>query len=483
MTARAEPSWLRHVLLYAAPAVFSKGLHLLLLPVYVSLLSLEDFGRLELLIVSLVCLQSVLDLGWGHALLRLQHAEVCDRDLVHTVFCLRLALHALVLLLVAGLGAAELGRWITHDPDLGTCVWYLAALFCLRDVIRFSELRLRAQQRSGTYAALQMGHAAAQLIGVGSFLVYAGQGVPGILLGQTLAASLIAGVALSLERGWLLHACLRGRFDRGLARRALAFGLPIAPALCVAWVISGSDRYMLSWLLGEGGLGEVAQYGFAARVGSALTLVVSGFTLFFSPEVFRTHRDAAAPARMARLLRFYVLALFALSSLLIGAAPVLVRGWFREFEGALVFLPLLLAGWMIHYVGGEFSIGLEIRERTGRRTLAGILAVCVNLAANLALIPLWGGVGACIGTLLGYTTLVAIQLPAAQRLYPVPCPWALWVAVVVWVASAALPIALAPDLAWLHTTLGLAALGAWAWNTRSPASVPPLTGVEARRSG
>jgi len=449
------------MLVYAAPVVLSKGLNLLLLPLYISVLSVDDFGRLELLVVSILCLQSLLDLGWSHAYLRLQHASVSSEDLGWTLLASRLALHGLVMLALTLVGAERVGHWVGRSPDWGAAIWCVVLLFALRDLLRFFEVRMRAAQRSVHYAVLQILHMFAQLLGVLWLLLHAQWGVLGVLGGQVIGASVALGIGAALEYRWLVAALTRGSFDRALLRRVLAFGLPIAPSIGVTWLITGSDRYMLSWLLGEPGLHEVAQYGFAARAASVLMLVVSGFSLFFSPEVFRTHAQPGTAARMVTWFRFYVGALFCISSLLVAVVPPLVTSWFPEFRGALVFLPLLLAGAMVHYVGGDFSIGLEIGETTAWRGIAGAIAACVNLLANVALIPLYGGVGACVASVLAYVVLVGLQLPRSQQLYPVPYPWMLWALAVAWIAGASGLVARWPNAVWMYAATGLVGMLLW----------------------
>ena len=52
-------------------------------------------------------------------------------------------------------------------------------------------------------------------------------------------------------------------------------------------------------------------------------------------------------------------------------------------------------------------------------------AAATNLAANFALIPRYGILGAAWATVLSYAVMAGLGLVISQRLYPLPLEWAL----------------------------------------------------------
>jgi O-antigen/teichoic acid export membrane protein len=70
------------------------------------------------------------------------------------------------------------------------------------------------------------------------------------------------------------------------------------------------------------------------------------------------------------------------------------------------------------------SIGLVISKRTKRYPVATGTAALVSLAANFALIPRFGILGAAWANAVSYATLAAVTVGFSWQVYPIPYEWA-----------------------------------------------------------
>src|SRR6185437_9560463 len=98
------------------------------------------------------------------------------------------------------------------------------------------------------------------LAGVGFALLGAGGAAPLAGAGAAAAASLVWALPIELKslRG--------GRFQRPLAGRYLAYGVPVSMSLILALAIATTDRFVLAGTLGESSVGVYqAGYSLASR--------------------------------------------------------------------------------------------------------------------------------------------------------------------------------------------------------------------------
>ena len=455
---------LAKIALYAVPGVVAKSVHLVLLPVYVGHLGVAEFGALELWVTSLLLVQSGADLGWGQALLRFVHEADSPDRLVRALFVTRVGVFLAV---GAGLGAVGFARSAAAVPDpVPVAALCAFGLFVLRDLLKVYELWMRAHERARAYALLQVSYAVLQLGCVAAALIWLRAGVVGVLAGQLVATVATLVWLLALGEPRVVRLAGLGSVTRAewqLARRLLRFGAPLAPSMLAGALIFACDRYMLAVLVDDAPLYAVGAYGFAGRIAATLSVVVSGFTLYFSPYVFRVHREGDAPQKIARLGRLYLLALAAAALALCAVAPPLLERIAPAYVGALVVLPILLAALLVHYLGGDFAVGLELGHRTGVRAVASCAGIALNALSNLVLIPVLGIVGAAVSTLIGYVAMALVAVPVSQRVYRVPYPWAAWVASVVWLLGAGWISARSRACGGLHASIGLLVILLWAW--------------------
>ncbi len=199
----------------------------------------------------------------------------------------------------------------------------------------------------------------------------------------------------------------------------LAFGLPLVPAALVAWLLALIDRLMLAKLDDLDGVGK---FGIAARITLLLMLAVNAFMLAVGPFLYSLYArdpelEKAARGRMLTYLTF-ILALGALLATLFAHAVLsVVAPAFLDSEWAVG--PLAF-GVVAYGASALLTLGFSLARRTVRLALMSLVAAATNIALNLALIPLFGFVGAALATACGYLVLAATYYVASQRVYPTP---------------------------------------------------------------
>ena len=438
---------------YGLGGVANQALAILLVPIYARELGTEGYGTVALLTTTLSTATLIATLALPQAFFRAYLREADDdverRAVLRTTLGLRLvtsvAALAIMLLLAVPLGELILGT---------ATAWPLMALIGV--VVLFDTLNvvplsfLRAERRPGPYALLSFSRAVLGSILIIGFVVAAGLGPLGVVLGSAMAAvvAAMAGTIL-LARGGRLKLGLDGT----LARRMLAFGLPLVPAALAGWALNLSDRYLVNAFEGRDAVGI---YSAGYTVGLAINaLAIAPFSLAWGAAYWEIAKRDDAPAVISRVLTgFAALACFAalgISALATDAFRILLTPGFEDGRFVTPFSAFAFVAYGLFTV---LTTGINLAGRTGRLPLIMGAAAAANFVLNLALIPALGYLGAAVSTLLGYALLAVIGGVVSQRAYPVP--WELGrVGVVLGLAMALAAAAiLGPDhVAWRLATI------------------------------
>ena len=126
--------------------------------------------------------------------------------------------------------------------------------------------------------------------------------------------------------------------------------------------------------------------------------------------------------------------------------PALALGLFAEeaialvapgYEDAAPSAVVLLFGIAIFGVGSMGLAGISIARATGRIARHTLVALVVNVALCLALIPPFGELGAALATMAAYAVLAVLYFRTSQQLDPAPFEWSRLLAIIGVTAAAA----------------------------------------------
>jgi O-antigen/teichoic acid export membrane protein len=408
---------LRDSLVYGVASVLSKGLAVLLLPLYTRVLSPGAYGVYDVLITlgALANLCVALEVSQGLARYWPEMDSAARRrELASTTFWFTAAAYG-VFLLVALLAAPSLTRRLFGDPGLEGAFRLGMAFVALNGVYLLLLNQFRWELRSRAYAAVSCAGALLTLLFAAVFCLRWDMGLEGVMLAQLAATG--CGVLLSL---WLLRETLTLSFSFGLLGAMLRFSAPLVPAGLAVFVSLYLNRFALNHF---GSLHDVGLFAIASRLAGMSVLLILGVQAALTPLVYRHHHEAETPGQVARLFGWFsAVALTACLFLGLFARELLMILSNAEFRGAAVLVPVLAPALLLSqmYI---FSPGIAIRKKTVWQLWVTLLSAAVGVVANWWLVPAWGGLGAATATLLSALVFFLLWLAVGQRLYPIPYDW------------------------------------------------------------
>jgi PST family polysaccharide transporter len=202
----------------------------------------EEFGTFAVGLLALLAILSFNELGVSLAIVRWQGSPKEIAPTVATLSTLSSLILAVVAVLAAPFFCAAMGA-----PDATAIVRVLAASVVIDGVVATSAAMLQRDFRAGRRMAIdQVNSWLGAIVSISCAL--AGMGAMSLAVGR-IAAALVAAVMF-------IHAePVRFGFNRGIARKLLRFGVPLAASSVVVFGVKFVDQFIVGSLLGPVALG------------------------------------------------------------------------------------------------------------------------------------------------------------------------------------------------------------------------------------
>jgi len=412
-----------HSAVYGAADVFTNVVNLLLVPLYTSFLTAVDYGNLALLILFGTFAKIVFRLGLDAGFFRIHYelkTEAERRALASTVSLFAAGVGAALLAAVAG-GARPLTSWLFGSTPVPTTWVVLVASDVAVGTLAFVPLALlRIQDRPGLFSTFSATrHTVNILLKVA--LVTAGWGVAGILWSDLLATAVFSLALLPI-----LFRNAAPAFSSALLAQALRFGVPKVPHGLLLQVQNLADRKILDHFVTRG---EVGLYQMGYNFGQGVKFATSAFEPAWGPFVYAQLRHPDAKRTLARVST-HVFAFFACATLAVavlgGDLLALLTPRNPAFRAAAPVIPVVALAYLLHGVFLLTSIGIGIEKKARYYPMVTGAAAAANVAANFALIPRLGMMGAAWATVLSYAVMAGLGFTISRRLFPIPFEGGRW---------------------------------------------------------
>ncbi len=401
---------------YTAASILSKVIAVALLPLYTRYLTPADYGAAEVMFSAVVAASIVVRFGLIEAVLRFYYKDGEDPDRVVASSFAGLFWFATLGALIALPFATPLSEALLDRPAADLARISIGGLWVLT-MFEFMLTLFRLEERARAYFVTTIVNV---LVTIGLTVVLVvglDEGARGLLIGSYAsgAAFVVGLIAVQRHR-------LSLRFDRGLLRRLLRFGLPTMPAEASLYLLNFIDRIIIVRTVG---LAEAGLYSLAVKFAQGVNVLVRGFQLAWPPLAYSIRDDEQARRAYATVVTLFVA----------GCAFVVTGMWLfsrwivralaaPEFFDSYEAVGLISTAVTLYAL---YMVLVVILGRTGRTEFnfpATIAALAVNVALNLILVPSLEIVGAGIALVASYLVVLVLMYGFSQRLFPVPYQWA-----------------------------------------------------------
>lgn len=403
---------IRRVLFYGMASACSRLAAIVLVPLYVSRLSMEELGDLELLLSIHALMVLLGGLQSESAILRYFYEPYqLDRPkgngwnaiLLSIVGC---ATTCGLILLGAFLG------WLPPSMSNRAILFPLMGLVLPTQLLGVQLVILRCRDSVRHFAFVSISDLVLGLALSALFVVSLKMGVEGALLGLLCSKLILVSIAWPWTFGLPSGQCLRWT----ALKRMAAYGIPALPAVFVGWVQNAGNRVVLAALLG---LDDVALAGVAIKVSSIFGMLVYSFRLAWEPYAMSSLTASIKDSvRYDREMTWYLACMFVVMGLAVIVAPVItliLTTPAYASAGSLAVLFIAAQFW----VGllSLTSIGIHGASRTKMLIPVTAGGAIINVGLLLILAPWIGVFAAGVGFLAGSVFSAVLAAHFSNRLY------------------------------------------------------------------
>lgn len=403
----AASSLLRHIRNYGSASLVGSMVGLITFPLLTRYLSVEEYGILGLVTVSLSLFVAVGKLGVQHSVIRhfeevnQGHSQYTNDQLNSTVFTLLLVLTLATLVAWLFTGWVVLPIWVDYS-GLHQLFLVTAGILCMRQMSTGFVNFLRAQQRSSIVATYQVMLRLIQLCLILLLLAMGKLDVMNVLI-ILLITETISTLYLAINYWPDFHFRLTAN-SYPLANMLLRYGIPLMILESLGLILRISDRYLIELMLGEEFLGQYsASYNLTAYLETILIFGVLQAVRPMYTRLWETDGEDATKAFLSKGLHYYfalglpIIAIFSLT------APLLLNILASpKYAAGTVVIPYVALSFLFDGVVVFLGAGLYLHKKTVPLMKWGVIATVLNLTLNVLFIPIFGMLGAAVVTIVSY---------------------------------------------------------------------------------
>jgi len=409
---------IKQLLSFSYGSVCVAALSLLSTPIVTYLVLPGEFGKASVFAIALNILFRICLLGLDQSFSRMFYEKKSEGERATLARrCLALAFAATVLAICCVLPFwRRVSAALFEAPDLPAAL-FLAVCLLLTVVSGFTMAALKMHKRGHLFSIAQISFALVNIAVTAAYALYVSPAFHAIICGTAAATFVSIAVSFIFElRFWTQKRPPSDTgFDIAETARLLRYGLPFVPVFIIASVFQGMDKIALR---AYSSFEEIGLYAAASKFAFLLTIMQTGFYLFWQPTSLERYEADHDDVRFfEKMFEYAAAAVLVSAGLLLFMKDVVIYLLAPVYRSAVMIMPFLLLVPLMNLLSEITGSGIRFKKRTSFYMIAAAVGVAANFAGNYLLIPVFGARGAAISTGAAYTIYFVIQTLIASRLF------------------------------------------------------------------
>ena len=401
-------------LIYGLSNMFAKAAGVLLLPIHLQYFTVEEYGRLGLMLISAMFISSVLISGQNQAIIRFSNIPEYVSRRKSYFFSVFFVIGLWSILLVAILlffqeALASLFPQPENYREPIKLTAYLTGIMMLNNVL---TNKLRADENPVMFFWGGFVKLLGIIGGTVWFVIYAGWNIEGVLL-----ATIIGEVAAFFVMLPPIIKAIRIKFESELLKESFKFGLPLIFSVIALNFLVGIDRYIIQYLTDEYQLGL---YELAYRITGTINMfVVMPLNLTIFPVAYKIYKKDNDRYYYSKMMTFamILMVLPTLAVALFGQEIVWIFDRSTNYYEAAEIVPYLASSYVFVGMTIIAALGMYLTGKTKTVAVVNFLVSLLNVVLNFALIPVIGVKGAAVATVISYIVLYKVSYLYSRKFY------------------------------------------------------------------
>lgn len=377
----------------------------LLLPLYTAALSVKEYGIVDILNTYVSLLMPIftlqLEQGIFRFLLDSRGDNKAIKNIISTVTLFMSIMSVMYAFIIFGIGKV---MNIQYSELLVLNLITMAGSNILLQVIRGLGNNLAYSIGSFVTAITTI------LLNI-AFILFFRWGATGMLL-ATAIANAVCCVFLCINQNLFQFFSIYS-FKKDLLKQLLKYSIPLVPNTISWWVVSASDRTIVSFFLGIASNGLLS---IAHKFSSMYNVIYNIFNLTWTESVALYMDDKDGESYMNSVLQT-VFNLFVTANVgIIACMPfvffILVD---KSYYDAYYQIPIQMLAALFNVIAGLYSVVYIAKKLTNQIAKTTVLAAVINVGVHLLLIKTMGLYASSISSLIAYMVLALVRYKGTKK--------------------------------------------------------------------
>lgn len=395
----------RNSILFTIANLGSRILVFLMVPLYTSILSSEQYGDANIIQTTSNLLYPILTCLFADAVLRFCFIENANKNKVFSLG-LKSTFIAVVLCCVLLL----LYLFFIHDNIFGKYFYFIPVIVCFHSLQRVMHCFCRGIDRVKVSATAGVIQTVVIIIFNLFFLVYIKLGVFGYLSAFVLGDFISAMYMFVAVKSWRY---IDFGVDKNLRKEMLAYSLPLVPNQVSWWAVSSINQYIVLAYLG---MSAVGIYTATLRIPTILTVLSDIFAQAWLLSALKDYGTAESKQFIIKMYGNFLIVITLITSLIIllsyPLSAFLLRGTFSMYWYIAPFLFIsVLLGALVGFLGSIYSA----EKKNKIQALSTVVGAIAIVGVSFLLINKLNILGIAISTLIGYFIIFTIRFLGVKK--------------------------------------------------------------------
>ena len=376
-------------------------------PLITHMISTGEYGKTGMFSVAQGLISMIVFLGLDQAFVR-EYNENKDRLTTNVVvvplfFSLIISLGIIIM-------SSPISQILFGVKDERLPVIALAVMIPFMVIYNLGVLRVRMEERGLLYSFLIiLLKTVTLIITLGLFIAYE-KSFRSVVYGVSLSEIICGLVCLLMVAKEINLKDL----DSALIKRMLRFGIPLVPASILFWAMSSMDKIMIRAMLT---FEELGLYEAAFKIVNVLAVIQTCFTIIWVPVAFRWMHEKVSNYRYVFVSKYVSLGMTALCLMILLFKDVVVFILGQNFAPSIYVFPFLLLHPIMYTMSETTVLGISFSRKTEYNIPISVASGGFNIVVNYLLIPIFGAIGAAIGTGLSFVVFFWLRTMISRKFW------------------------------------------------------------------
>ena len=398
-------------------SLLPKLTQLIVLPIYTAMLTKAEYGTYDLINILVSLLIPLITLQIERAAFRFlidMRGKDESKKIISSVYAFVVVVSIIVLI--------PLGLFL---PSAEGNIRILILIYLFIDIlISVTRQVVRGLGNNKSYSISAIIQSLSNLILAVLLLSLLNLGLSGLLMALTL--SVLVSLIYLLSQSSVFNHISFVDIEKKYLKDMLSYSLPMVPNSISIWIVSLSDRMIVTAFLG---VEANAVYAIANKFPNLIKLVYGNFGMAWQESASLASNDADVESYYSKVFEHLYNLIIGVTAVLIASTPILfsllVRG---SYDEAYFQIPILYLGIFFSTISSFYGGVYVALKETKKIGYASIAVAVLNIVINLLFIKQIGIYAASISTLISYFLLVIYRVYDLNKFIRINYKWKMVVA-------------------------------------------------------